>query len=148
MVVGIEDGRIVGGKFAKFFLDDISKLFSLTGSERALLDLMIRDSVIGVNNTIQMNPARKKKYAGEIGLKTYRTISNMINSMILKNILKDLRTEDVPHKIQINPEILFKGNDYQRAKIIVEYSDGERNVKAFRNAEEAERYFALEPTTN
>jgi hypothetical protein len=50
--------------------------------------------------------------------------------MCTKNVIRNLRTEEHPYAYQINPEIIFKGNDYQRAKLIVDYSDGKRKVFA------------------
>jgi hypothetical protein len=131
VVVDSETGEIVGDRFAKLFFDDIEKLFILTGTERALLDLMIKDCRLGGYNSINMTPKRKKQYAEALGLKTYRSITNMLNSMCLKDVIKDKRNpEDHPYIYQINPHIIFKGNDYQRAKIIIDYTDGKRNVRA------------------
>jgi hypothetical protein len=126
-------GEIIDNKFAKLFFDDIEKLFTLTGMERAILDMMIRDCKLGGSNSINMPPKRKRAYAERLGLKTYRSVTNALNNMCHKDVIKDKRTDDVPYLFQINPHILFKGNDYQRARIIIEYSSGKRKVEVVEN---------------
>lgn len=142
MVVDAGTGEVVGGKFAKMFFDDISSLFGLTGTERAILDCMVRDSKLGGSNVINMTPKKKKEIAKEIGLKTYRSVSNCLISMAKYGVIKDNRQDDVPYKWMLNPNIFFKGNDYQRAKLLIEYSSGKRNVMVFKDSDDANIYFA------
>ena len=129
MIIEEETGEIVLKNFVKVFFDDIEKLFSLTGSERALLDLMIRSISLSNKNSINMTPKRKKEYASKIGLKTYRSITNMLKNMELKNVIKRLDPEDYPSEFTINPELMFKGNEFNQVKMIITYSEGKRKVK-------------------
>ncbi len=140
MVVDTDTGEIVGDRFAKMFFEDMESLFKLTGTERALFDCMIRDSKLGGKNIINMTPKIKKRIAKEIGLSTYRTISNCLISMGHKSVIQDKRSDTHPYTWAINPNLFFKGNDYQRARILIEYSGGERNVRAFPNAEAVATY--------
>jgi len=140
MVIDILTGEIIGERFAKMFFEDIGKLLSLTKVEINILILMIKDVDFNAENTINMTPKRKKKYAEIIGLKSYRSITNSLLRMIDKGVLKDLRTEDCPYKFQINPYLFFKGNDYQRAKVIISYENGEREIRAFNDYNKMKKY--------
>jgi len=134
MVIDEETGEVIGDKFAKLFFDDIGKLFTLTETEGKLFILMVKNCKLGGSNAINMSPKRKKEFAEILNLKTHRTITELLKRMCGKNVLKDLRDEEEhPYLYQINPEIVFKGNDYQRARIIIEYTDGKRKVKVEKN---------------
>jgi len=140
MVVDILTGEIIGERFAKMFFEDIGKLLSLTKVEIDILILMMKDIGFNAENSIDMTPKRKKAYAKIIGLKSYRSITNSLSRMVDKGVLKDLRTDDRPYKFQINPYIFFKGNDYQRAKVIISYEDGKREVRAFNDVQKMREY--------
>ena len=129
MIIEKDTGEIVLKNFVKVFFDDIEKLFSLTGSERALLDLMCRTVSLSNKNSINLTPKRKKEYASQIGLKTYRSVTNMLKHMELKNVIKRLDPEDYPNRFTINPELIFKGNEFNQVKMIITYSDGKRTLK-------------------
>jgi len=129
MIINEETGEIVLKNFVKVFFDDIERLFSLTGSERALLDLMIKSVSLGNRNSLNMTPKRKKEYAKKIGLKTYRSITNMLKSMENKNIIKRLDPEEYPNEYTINPELMFKGNEFNQVKMILTYTDSGRKLK-------------------
>ncbi len=149
MVVDTDTGETIGGNFMKVFFGDIQKLFGLSGTEIQVLLLMEKSLGLGHVTELQMTPARKKKYAKELGMKSHQQITNALRNLTTAGVIRKKEPgERFDYRYLVNPEIMFSGNDYQRAKIIIEYSSGERDVKVFRNAEEAERYFALEPTTN
>jgi hypothetical protein len=77
-----------------------------------------------------MPPKKKKEFASELGLKSHLQITNSLRKMVYADILKKNNPDDrFDYNYQINPHILFKGNDYQRAKIIIEYSSGKRKVE-------------------
>ncbi len=129
MIVENKTGEIILKDFVKIFFDDIEKLFSLTGSERALLDLMIKSISLSNRNSINMTPKRKKEYASKIGLKTYRSVTNMLKNMELKDVIKRLEPDEYPSQFTINPELLFKGNEFNQVKMILTYSDGKKDIK-------------------
>lgn len=141
MVVDLETGEVIGGKFAKLFFGDIEKLFSLTHKQRDLLFLMVKSIGLGNVNHLIMTPKRKKEYAKIIGVTTSNSISNMLRGMEQMDVVQRLDKEEEPNKFTINPYLLFSGNDYQRAKIIIEYTKEGRKVKAFKNAEAVKVYF-------
>ena len=145
MVIDLETGEIVGDKFAKLFFDDLGKLFSMSNTELKLFMLMVRDSKLGGQNIINMSPKRKKQYAEELCIKNHRSITELLRRMVSKDILKDLRDpEEAPYKYQINPMIMFKGNDYQRAKLIISYSEGKRRVRVFASVDEVAMFLNKE----
>ena len=94
-----------------------------------ILLLMVKSISLGNSNSLHMSPKRKKQYAEILHLNTYRSITNALSNMCKANIIKKVRPDErFDSEYQINPEILFSGNDYQRARIIIEYSSGKRNI--------------------
>jgi hypothetical protein len=140
MVVDADTGEEIGNRFAKLFFADMEKLFELTSMESKLFFLMVRDSKIGGSNTFSMPPKRKRAYADALGLKTYRSITEMLKRMCMKDVIRDKRhPEEHPYLYQINPELVFKGTDYQRAKILVDYSGGQRKVFACKDHDDCHK---------
>jgi hypothetical protein len=116
-------------KQRQLFFDDIEKLFCLTGGERALLDLMAKSLSLGNKNSLNMTPKRKKEYAEKIGLKNYRSITNMLKSMEGKHIIKRIEPEEYPNQYTVNPELLFKGNEFKQVKMIMTYNKSGRKLE-------------------
>ena len=132
-------GEIVREKFAQLYFRDISRLYDLTSIGYSLLFKMAKHIGLGNVNSINMYPKRKNEFAREIGC-SVRQINNVLKQFEEKDIARRLEPDEYPSKYTINPEILFSGNDYQRAKIMIEYSGGERKVKAFANEEQLLKY--------
>lgn len=127
-------------KFAQMYFKDITLLFNLTIKENSLLLLMVKSIGLGNKSSIVMSPAKKKIFMKELGISTTNSISNMLRSLESKNIAKRLEPEGSPYTFTINPDLLFAGNDYQRVKIMIDYSNGKRNLRAFKNEDELLQY--------
>ncbi len=130
-VVDIDTGEIVGDKFAKLFFDDINLLFELSKKEGDLLMWMAKRMKLGNSNTVKMSPASKKVAAAQIKAKNSRNITEWLRRMVNKGVIKKKDPENKfdPYYV-INPSLMFKGNDYQRAKVIIDYEEGKRRVAA------------------
>lgn len=116
-------------KFVKFFIDNNdNKLLNLSGQELHLLLMLVKECKYG--NTINLTPKKKKIIAKEFGYKSHLPVTNLLHKLVNKDVIKKVDKDDkFDYNFIINPNLMFKGNDYQRAKIIIEYSSGERNVK-------------------
>jgi len=125
--VDIETGELVGEKFAKMFYSDIGRLFNLSNSQTNLLLCMVRDCMYG--NKISMSPARKKLYVKELGLSSQNSLNNTLKALERASIVQKSDPEDNPYRYVIDPNLFFKGNDYQHAAILTTYSSGSRKVK-------------------
>ena len=141
MVIDKDSGEIVGQRFAKMFVEDIGALLSLRGSDiNVLLEIVRRLSYMS-GNTINLSPKIKKDIASKLGLKNHISITNSLHRLCDNGaISKNEKHDRWDYRYTVNPELFFSGNDYQRAKIIIEYSKGGRTVKAFPNSEEAEKW--------
>jgi hypothetical protein len=129
-IIDTDTGEIIDNKFAKLFFSDIEKLFGLNRTELNVFLLMAKMSKIGGSNSINLTPEKKKIIFSKLGLKSHIQVTNAIRSLIIADIVKKVNPRDrFDFLYQINPHILFKGNDYQRAKIIIEYSSGKRKVE-------------------
>jgi len=140
MLLDLNTGEIIKDKYAQLYFKDLKKLFSLTTKQTQLLFLMARQIGLGNSGSINMTPKRKKEFAKELGVSTTNSISNMLRALERADVAKRLDPEEYPNRYTLNPEIIFSGNEYQRAKILIEYSDGERRVKAFPNEEALKKY--------
>lgn len=130
-VIDKETGEVVGDKFAKMFFQDIERLFGLTPTERNILDLMIRDCRYG--NKINLTAKKKKEYMDILGIKVLNSISNRVRALERKDVIK--REEEGSTTYVINPELFFKGNDYQFAQILIKYSNGSREIEVINSKE-------------
>jgi len=139
MIYDEDAGEIVKDKFAQLYFKDISRLYDLTSVGYSLLFKMAKHIGLGNVNSINMHSRRKNEFAREIGC-SVRQINNVLKQFEEKDIAKRLEPEEYPNKYTINPEILFSGNDYQRTKIMIEYSGGKRKVRAFANEEQLLEY--------
>jgi len=137
MIIDIDSGEIIKSKFTKLYFNDISKLFGLNETDIKILLLMVKSIGLGNTSMIDMHPKRKKEYAKQIN-KTTRSVDNALKNLKLSGIIKKLEPESRVY--MVNPDIIFSGNDYQRAKVIIDYSSGSRKVKAFANEDEAVKY--------
>ena len=139
MIVDQDTGEILGGKFAKMFFRDIGKLFGLSAIGYGVLMLMAKNIGLGNVSSINMNPRRKKEYAEILGC-SVRQINNQLKVMTDNNVAKITEPDEYPNRYTINPDIIFSGNDYQRVKVLIEYSGGERSLKVFSDIEQAREY--------
>lgn len=105
--------------FVKLMVDDICSLFSLTKEQTNLFYLMVRDCLYG--NRINMTPARKKVYVDEMQIKSQKSLNNMLRAIELSGIAA--REECGSTAYLINPNLVFKGNDYQQIKMIITYNE-------------------------
>lgn len=130
-IVDVDTGEILGDRFAKLFFDDIAMLFKLTEGEGRLLLWMANKIMLGGKNIVKMSPAAKKIAAGQIGANSPRTITEWLRRMCVKGVIKKKHPDEKfdPYYI-VNPCLLFKGNDFQRAKVIIDYEEGKRRVIA------------------
>jgi len=127
MLMDIKNDEIIENKFAKLFFSDIQRLYGLSGQELHLLFYLIKDC--RYENKLNLTPKKKKVIAKDFNFKSHLSITNLIHKLINKDILKkEVEDDRFDYRYLINPHILFKGNDYQRAKIIIQYSKGEREV--------------------
>ena len=142
MIYDGETGEIIKDKFAQLYFKDIEKLFRLTTKEKDLLFLMVKSIGLGNKSSLNMTPKRKKEFAKKIGVTTSNSISNMLRSMEGKDIIKRTEPEEYPNRYTVNPSILFSGNEYQRVKILIEYSKGGRKLKSFSSEDSLIRYLS------
>ncbi len=124
-IINIKTGEFESDKFCKMFFDDIGKLFKLSSAQKDLLFIMLRDCKYG--NEINMLPKRKKLYVSELNLTSQNSLNGILKKIELSGCIK--KDEEYPTKYIINPDIFFKGNDYQRTRVLISYSNGERKVK-------------------
>ena len=129
-IVDTVTGEVISNKFAKMFFEDIGRLFDLTSMQKNLLFIMARDALY--SNRINMTPARKKGYVAELGYKSQNSLNSGLKALEVANVVK--REEDGATAYLINPEIMFKGNDYQRSKIIIKYTDGKRHINVMKTS--------------
>ena len=133
----METGEVLKDKFAQMYFKDIEKLFSLSSTDMHILLLMVKSIGLGNCQTIEMTPKRKKEFAKKIGLKNYRNVSSSLTSMCKSGIIKKRNQEEMfDFFYTINPDIFFSGNEYQRVKVLIDYSEGSRKLKAFKNEED------------
>ncbi len=131
MVVDTETGEVMNSRFAKLFFDDISLLYGLSGTQMSVFVLMVKSVPLGTTNSIMMTPKRKKQFAQSLGMKTHQQVTNSLNALVSHGVIKKVNPgERFDYEFMVNPLLSFGGNDYQRAKIIIDYTDGERNVVA------------------
>ena len=140
MIYDEDTGEVIKDKFAQLYFKDIEKLFRLTTKEKDLLFLMSKSIGLGNKNSLNMTPKRKKEFAKKIGVTTSNSISNMLRSMEGKDILKRTEPEEYPNRYTINPDIVFSGNEHQRVKILIEYSEGKRKLKSFSSEDSLIKY--------
>lgn len=141
MIYDEDAGEILKDKFAQLYFKDIAKLFELNGTELKVLFLMTKAIGLGNAGSIKMHPKRKKEFAKQLGLKNYIQITNALYALIKAGVIRKVDPENkYDFEYIINPEILFSGNDYQRAKILVEYSGGSRKIKAFADEHSLAKY--------
>jgi hypothetical protein len=122
-------GELIDDKFAKMFFEDIGLLFSLTAMQKDLLFVMLRDCKYG--NNINMTPKRKKIYVDEIGYKSVNSLNSGLKRLENTEVVQ--RDEEGSTLYIINPNIFFKGNDYQRAIILTKYSSGKREIQVYQD---------------
>ena len=133
MVLDVETGEVVGDKFAKLFFADIGKLFGLSGTEYSILMIMVKSIGLGNKSSLVMSPARKKEVARQLNLKRHQQVTNALHKMEAHGVVKKAHPNDrYDYEYIVSPEILFSGNDYQRVKVLIDYSSGERKVIAFK----------------
>ena len=143
MIFNEETGEILNDKFAKLYFDDIEKLFGLSGTDINVLLLMSKVIGMSSNQTVNMTPKRKKEFAKKLGLKTHQQVTNSLNKLVGSGVIKKKEpNERFDYNYILNPDIIFSGNDYQRVKVMIEYTNGERKVRAFSNEEQLMKYLS------
>jgi len=134
------DGEIKKDKFMKVFFDKLSMLYGLSSGSKDLFLLMAKSIGLGNKNSLIMSPKRKKEYASTFEYKTYRTVDKHLKELELASVIRRLDPEDEPNKYTLNPNLVFSGNDYQRAKILVEFEKIDGEIKVFKNDIELNEY--------
>jgi hypothetical protein len=141
MIIDIDTAEVLNDKYAKLFFGSIGDLYGLSGRQLSVLMMMVRAIGLGNKNSITMLPSRKKQFAAELGLKSHQQVTNILNTLVSHGVIRKMKPDErFDYEFVINPYIFFSGNDYQRAKVIVDFENGKRNVKAFKNSEEASRW--------
>ncbi len=131
MIIDMDTGEELNSKFAKLFFDDIQKLYDLTGRHIAVLMMMVRSMNMSDNGIVNMTPEKKKVFAKLLGMKSHQQVTNALNALKRSDVIKKVRpNERFDYRFRINPYLLFKGNDYQRAKVLIDYEEGKRRVIA------------------
>jgi len=141
MLMDTGSGEIIGDKFAKMFFNDIGLLFGLSGTDIKLLFLMVKSVGLGNVNSLKMFPKRKKEYAAQLNLKTHIQITSSLQKMCNLGIIKKSDpTNRFDYEYIINPRLFFSGNDYQMAKILIDYEGGSKEIKVFKNKESLKEF--------
>ena len=123
-VVNTETGEIIDNKFVKLYIEAVSNIALMTKGESAIFGVMIRDCKYG--NTINMTPKRKKIYVKELGFASQNSFNTMLKRLEQKSIVK---REEGSTLYEINPNLVFKGNDYQHAAMLTKWEDGKIEYK-------------------
>ena len=148
ITIDTDTGERFEGKFMKMFFSDISRLYGLNGTAKDVLFEMGRTIGLGNVNHLNMTPARKKAFAKKLGFSTYRTIDKALRELKLAGVVKILDPEEYPNQYTIDPQIMYSGNDYQWANILIEYSGGKRNIKTFPNQDALDNWLEQQRRKN
>lgn len=140
MIYDLESDEIhKADKFAQLYFKDISKLFGLSNTGYNMLMLMSKSIGLGNTNSIDMTTRRKKEFAAAMGC-TVRQINNQLKVMVDNDVAKITDPDVYRNRYTINPDIIFSGNEYQKVRILMEYSNGERKLKSFSSEEALGRF--------
>ena len=139
MVVDIDTGEIIGDKHAKMFFEEIAKLFSLKGKELQLFIYLVKEAKY--KNKLTLKPSKKKEIAKMFGFKSHLSVTNLLHGLMSKDVVRKVDPNDkADYDYVINPYLYFKGNDYQRAKVLMDWEDGKRNIRVFSSTSELREY--------
>ncbi len=115
----IETG-LVEPNFVKVYYEDLGKLSNLTGMQVKFLLTALK--YIDYNNMISFSKTVKKEMMVGLGISDamFRTtVSKLAKANIIKRVANGLYIA--------NPDLLFKGKQGKRAKMIIQYNElGER----------------------
>lgn len=110
--------------FIKLYLDDLGKLNNLTGTQRNVLDLLMK--YVKYGNEIIITKKLKDYILNELKI-VEGSFKNALVVLVHKNII--IRKERRSNYI-INPDIAFKGTVDDRYRLIITYnSSGERKIE-------------------
>ena len=123
------DTGLIEEKFVKLYYEDISKLLELNTNEMKVLISHIR-YLNYTDNIVMLTPEQKQAVQDKTALSdgSYR---NATSQLVKKGLYKRLGQG----VFQINPDIIYKGKQGSRARLIIDYyEDGSREM----NVEEVE----------
>ena len=120
--------------FIKLYLEDLSRLTGLTGTQRLVLDGLMKYAQYG--NEIVISPKIKSMIIQDIGC-TNGSFKNALGVLVHKEIIQKGEKRSI---YIINPKLAFKGKSGDRAKLIISYNGSERENLEFEveNGEETE----------
>lgn len=115
----VEDGLI------KLYYEDLARLKSLTANQRNILDAVF--GIVGKNkysNQIQLTQKVKNDIATYAGCKVSSV--NMAFTVFCK---KDIVQKEANTIYMVNPDLVYKGKQNKRARVIIDYYENRRVIK-------------------
>lgn len=109
--------------FIKLYLQDLARLKDLSRTERNVLDRMMYHSQYG-NEVIVTK--RKREDICEYAETSYNNLTNVIGKLIKKGLMR----RETTGVYTLNPDIMFRGKQSDRARLIIDYyNDGTSTMK-------------------
>jgi hypothetical protein len=110
-------------KFMKLYIEDLGKLKQLTGTQRVVLDVLMKYSRYSNDIIITKSVKRQMLDYCEVSNGVFK---NSLSTLVKKDII---RKGNVRSTYIINPDLAFKGKVNDKARVIIEYNELGRNVR-------------------